>query len=473
MQPRLTTQASPAALVEDDLVGRPARGEAQLDGPDPVRRVVRRPLLEERLAGGAVDEPLQGHRPAAGAAQRALGDREVIRDQVHLREAGLGEIDLVRVRDRDLAAADLEDLLLAGHGAMLAADRKEVAADGGDPPGSDPAADRPRTPVCPARDSGRRTADDGGRARDAHRCSASPSPPASSSPTSPATPASSPAPSSTTRRTSWPTSSGPSSAPSGRPSSSPSSKATPPSSTSITEAVDGGAAPGHHRAVLLRLPAPPPRHPPGVELRMQRLHPRPEPRPEGRRPPRPGHPPADRRSWEELVGSDVIVVHRLLKNHVARRRSTPTRCTPPPASRRWASTTRPRPGLVEHREDVRGRRRGRRLAPRPPGCLGGRARPGSRRRRAKRTRPDLRAGPRRPARARLGLPDVAAPPPRNGSTRSPGSRRSPGRPGDAASASSTTACTARTRSSRRSSTGTRTTTYAALAVPDPGRARSS
>ena len=99
--------------------------EGQLRGPDPLRRVVRRPLLEERLARRAVDEPLERHRPAAGAAQGTVRDGEVVRDEVHLRVAGLGEVDLVRVRDRDLAAADLEDLLAGRHGGMLAVDRKE------------------------------------------------------------------------------------------------------------------------------------------------------------------------------------------------------------------------------------------------------------------------------------------------------------------------------------------------------------
>ena len=50
------------------------------------------------------------------AAQRAVGDREVVLDEVELRVAGLREVDLVRVRDRDLAAGDLEDLLARRHG---------------------------------------------------------------------------------------------------------------------------------------------------------------------------------------------------------------------------------------------------------------------------------------------------------------------------------------------------------------------
>ena len=106
----------PRRVVEDDLVGGASRRERQLRGPDPVRAVVRGALLEERLAGGAVDEALQRHRPAADPAQRPVGDREVVLDEVELRVAGLREVDLGRVRDRDLAAADLEDLLRRRHG---------------------------------------------------------------------------------------------------------------------------------------------------------------------------------------------------------------------------------------------------------------------------------------------------------------------------------------------------------------------
>ena len=55
---------------------------------------------------------------------------------------------------------------------------------------------------------------------------------------------------------------------------------------------------------------------------------------------------------EELVGSDVIVVHRLLKNTSSRPISafTPTRCTRRPASGRRASTTLRPLGLRRARE---------------------------------------------------------------------------------------------------------------------------
>jgi hypothetical protein len=48
-------------------------------------------------------------RAAAGSPQRALGHRQVVADDLELRDAGLGKVDLARVRDRDLAAAHVED----------------------------------------------------------------------------------------------------------------------------------------------------------------------------------------------------------------------------------------------------------------------------------------------------------------------------------------------------------------------------
>ncbi|MFL5458001.1 MAG: hypothetical protein ACJ78X_16490, partial [Myxococcales bacterium] len=47
------------------------------------------------------------------AAQRAVGHREVVADELDLRDAGGPEVELVRVRDRHLASGELEELLLA------------------------------------------------------------------------------------------------------------------------------------------------------------------------------------------------------------------------------------------------------------------------------------------------------------------------------------------------------------------------
>ena len=69
------------------------------------------------------------------------------------------------------------------------------------------------------------------------------------------------------------------------------------------------------RALLLRLPAASPRRAPGDVVRVQRVRAHPGPQPEVRRSSR--HDPRQRVAGrEELLGSDVIVVHRLLKNTV-------------------------------------------------------------------------------------------------------------------------------------------------------------
>ena len=66
------------AVVDDDLVGRAAGGERELDGADELGHRLRRALLEEGLAVGAVDESLEGHRAVSDADERAIGDGEVV-----------------------------------------------------------------------------------------------------------------------------------------------------------------------------------------------------------------------------------------------------------------------------------------------------------------------------------------------------------------------------------------------------------
>src|SRR5450759_3295316 len=78
-------------VVDDDLVRGATRGEREGDRPQPLRSVVRRALLEERLARRAVHEPLQRHRPPTGARERARRDSKVVPHQVELRRAHLGE----------------------------------------------------------------------------------------------------------------------------------------------------------------------------------------------------------------------------------------------------------------------------------------------------------------------------------------------------------------------------------------------
>ena len=107
-------------VVDDDLVGGTAGREGQRHRPQPLGPVLGRPLLEEGLARGAVDEALQRHRPPTGAGEGARGDREVVADEVELRRPDRLEEDLARVRDHDLAIAEPEDLLLLRHARMLA-----------------------------------------------------------------------------------------------------------------------------------------------------------------------------------------------------------------------------------------------------------------------------------------------------------------------------------------------------------------
>ena len=74
-------------IVDDGLLGRGAGRVLQLGDVDEVRPLLGRPLLEDGLLGDALDEPLEDHRPVPHSAQRALGDGEVVVDQVELGDA--------------------------------------------------------------------------------------------------------------------------------------------------------------------------------------------------------------------------------------------------------------------------------------------------------------------------------------------------------------------------------------------------
>ncbi len=62
----------------------------QLGDVDPVRPLLGGALLEDRLLGDALDEPFEDHRPVGDAAQRAVGHREVVVDQVQLGDVPVG-----------------------------------------------------------------------------------------------------------------------------------------------------------------------------------------------------------------------------------------------------------------------------------------------------------------------------------------------------------------------------------------------
>ena len=165
----------------------------------------------------------------------------------------------------------------------------------------------------------------------------------------------------------------------------------------------------HDRALLLRLPPAAPRRAPGDVLRVRRLRAHPRPRPQVRRPPRQAilQKVAGR---QELLGSDVIVVHRLLKNDVVEDSAwTHTRSSARPCID--ATDLDPAAlGMRAAHRDLRPHRRRPRLGARP------RARAGRRKRRAPASSWTRRGGHPRPvgaderaAAGRLGVPHAAGP----------------------------------------------------------------
>src|SRR5262249_10911329 len=105
-------------VAQHDLARGPAGGKLELHHLDPERPRLGRSLLEKELALRAVDIALERHRPPTRSAQRAFRHREVVAHQVDLGDAALREEDLLRIRDRDLAALDLQQLLARRHAAQ-------------------------------------------------------------------------------------------------------------------------------------------------------------------------------------------------------------------------------------------------------------------------------------------------------------------------------------------------------------------
>ena len=100
----------------DQLLGGATRREGDGRRLQPLGHFLRHPLLPDRLLHDPVDEALHHGRPPAQVDQRRLGDRQVVLDDVELRPAGLGEVDLARVGEPHLATVDLEHRVLAlGH----------------------------------------------------------------------------------------------------------------------------------------------------------------------------------------------------------------------------------------------------------------------------------------------------------------------------------------------------------------------
>ena len=106
MQPRFATHASAAALSTIANTVECPLGNCDEHLVDVVGMVRRHALLVEELALDAVREPLHVERPAAEVGECELGDADVVRDEVALRQPALGEEQLVGIRDRDVVAAD-------------------------------------------------------------------------------------------------------------------------------------------------------------------------------------------------------------------------------------------------------------------------------------------------------------------------------------------------------------------------------
>jgi hypothetical protein len=95
-------------VAQHGFLSRGARGVLEFGDLDEVRALLRRSLLKDRFLGDALDEAFQDHRPTMDAAQRAVGDREVVIDQIELRDAQIVEHHLVRMCDGQLATVHLQ-----------------------------------------------------------------------------------------------------------------------------------------------------------------------------------------------------------------------------------------------------------------------------------------------------------------------------------------------------------------------------
>src|SRR6476661_304684 len=105
--PEVDDPRESGSVVHDDFLRRATGRERKRHGSQPTRTTGRSPLLVERFTLGAVDEALEHDGPIPNACDGAVRDRQVILDDVALRQLdAAGEVRLVRVRDADLAAAD-------------------------------------------------------------------------------------------------------------------------------------------------------------------------------------------------------------------------------------------------------------------------------------------------------------------------------------------------------------------------------
>ncbi len=104
-------------VVDHELAGGATAGELDDRGLQPLGRVIGDALLEEGLAGNAVDPALHHGGALAQVHEHGLGALDVVADQVELGEAGLGKVELGRTGDPQLLARGLDRdvLLLLSH----------------------------------------------------------------------------------------------------------------------------------------------------------------------------------------------------------------------------------------------------------------------------------------------------------------------------------------------------------------------
>ena len=85
-----------------------AGGEGDARGLDPVGPLLRHPLLPDHLAARARGLALQLGRTLVQGADDPVADGDEVLHEIELRLAARREVDLVRIRDLDDAAPDLE-----------------------------------------------------------------------------------------------------------------------------------------------------------------------------------------------------------------------------------------------------------------------------------------------------------------------------------------------------------------------------
>jgi len=95
-----------------DLLRGTSGRKFQRDDFDPIRARGWRTLLIEELAVDPVGIAHEHVGAVPGSAERTRGHSEVVADEVQLRETGLREQDLGGIRDRHLAIAEGEELLI-------------------------------------------------------------------------------------------------------------------------------------------------------------------------------------------------------------------------------------------------------------------------------------------------------------------------------------------------------------------------